>query len=295
MDYPGFNLRLARRLRALGIPVLYYICPQVWAWHRRRIRTLAKVAERLITIFPFEAAYFSGTGLRVDYVGHPLVERVEAARVRPEDPLPWNGRPRVALLPGSREQVIRRLLPVLWDAARRLQCRYPEAAFIFAAPDTPGENLLRMLTRERTGGPRRWAIVTGRTLEVLGQADAAVIASGTATVEAALQGCPMVVVYRTPWLNYLFARVLVRVDTIGMVNIIAGECVCPERIQAAATPSAIANAIEPLLTDTPERRRMQEALQRVAAALGKPGAADRAAACVLETLQFRNPSCARST
>ncbi|MDI6773813.1 MAG: lipid-A-disaccharide synthase [Verrucomicrobiota bacterium] len=290
VDYPGFNLRFAKEARALGMKVIYYVCPQIWAWRRSRIPKMARVVDRLIAIFPFEAEHFRDTGLRVDFAGHPLVDESRAARAAPKPELPWSGAPRVALLPGSRLHVIGHVLPVMWAAALRVEREHEGAAFILAAPTARVEEFLRERIRALPAGPLRWAVVTGNTRQVLRQADAAMVASGTATIEASLMECPMIIVYRMPWLNYLLARRLVSVDSIGMVNIVAGRRVCPEFIQAAATPDALAGALSSLLADTPERRAMIEGLCRANAALGPGGAAERAADLALATLNAKSRS-----
>jgi lipid-A-disaccharide synthase len=285
VDYPGFNLRFAARAHAMGIKVIYYICPQVWAWRQSRIPKMARSIDRLISIFPFEARCFEGSGLHVDFAGHPLVD--EAARVwgEPEPHLPWGGAPRVALLPGSRLQEIERLLPDVWAGACAIERRFPGASFILAAPSEHVADVLRAAIAAQPAHPSRWELVTGNTRHVLRQATAAIVASGTATLEASLMLCPMVIVYRVAPLTYAIGRRLVTVKCIGMVNIVAGEAICPELIQGAVTPEAIALAMDPLLRDADASGRMRDALQRVNAKLGHGGAAQRAAAAVLDALR----------
>jgi len=287
VDYPGFNLRFAARAHAAGLKTIYYICPQVWAWNRRRIPRMARVVDRLIAIFPFEREVFAGTGLRVDFAGHPLVDEARQAWSEPPAELPWRGEPRVALLPGSREHEIKRILPAMWTAAAQVQARHPSASFLIAAPSKPAELIVRATLAARGGGPKQWDVATGRTRQVLRQATAAWVASGTATIEAALMLCPLVVVYRVAALTYLLGKLLVRVPHIGMVNIVAGRRLCPELVQNAATPAALAAAIEPLLSATPERAGLVAGLQAVAAALGPGGSVERAADIVAAEL---NPS-----
>ena len=280
VDYPGFNIRFARAMKRLGIPCVYYICPQVWAWHRSRIPELARLVRRILAIFPFEPEVFKGTGLRVEYVGHPLVEAARRARAAVDDPLPWSGAPPVALLPGSRQQEVRRILPVMIEAAERLRERHPSASFLVAAHSEEIAELAGGLL----GNPEGVQIVSGRTGSILRQARAALVASGTATLETALLGCPQIVVYRTSPLTYFAARRLVRVPHIGMVNLIAGRRLCPEFVQGAARPEVLAAALEPLLLDTPERAAMLAGYRDVEAALGQGKAADRAAECLIEEL-----------
>jgi len=285
VDYPGFNLRFAERARTLGVRSVYYICPQVWAWHRSRVLRIAKSVNRLITIFPFEKAYFEGTGLPVDFVGHPLVDEARAELERPLPALPWRGSPRIALLPGSRAHEIRTILPVLWRAAGLLNRRFPDAGMILAAPSAAAAELVQRTVSGVAGGPRSWSIVTGETRQVLRQARAALVASGTATLEASLMACPTVIVYRVRPLTYLVGRLLIRVPHLGIVNIVAGREICPEFLQGRATPEAVASAMEPLLGETPQRAEMLHAFRDVNAALGPAGAEGRAADLVLETVR----------
>ena len=284
VDYPGFNLRLAAKVHAMGIRVVYYICPQVWAWHRSRIPKMAGMLDRLITIFPFEAEHFEGTGLDVRFAGHPLVDEAVALLKTPAVRLAWGDEPGVALLPGSRVHEIEKLLPVMWKAATCLEKRRPGLPFIIAAPSAHEAGLIDDIIQTLPAGPTRHFVVTADTRQVLRQARAALVASGTATIEAALMRCPMVVCYKVAPLTYLLGRMLVRVENIGMVNIVAGKCICPELIQHRATPLGLADAIEPLIEDTPGRRSMVAELETVAEKMGSGGAAGKAAALVLEML-----------
>ncbi|MBN1269916.1 MAG: lipid-A-disaccharide synthase [Kiritimatiellae bacterium] len=284
VDYPGFNLRFAAEMHRLGIKVLYYVCPQVWAWHRSRIQKMAKIVDRLLVIFPFEVDVFAGTGLKVDFVGHPLVDEARIAKAAPATALPWTGEPRVALLPGSRRQEVSHILPAMWSAAARIQAEIPAASFLVAAPSDEIAGLARQIIAAEPEGPGGADVVVGETREVLRQARAAMVASGTATIEAALMGCPMIVVYKAAWLTYLFGRLLVKVPHIGMVNIVAGRELCPEFIQSEATPAALAAGLKPLLADGPEPQNMKAGLADVARALGEGSAGERAADIVLSEL-----------
>lgn len=284
IDYPGFNLRFARQMKKRGITVFYYICPQVWAWHRSRIRRMARWIDRLFVIFPFEKDVFAGTGLRVDFVGHPLARAADELAGRPEEALPWTAGPRFALLPGSRRQEIERILPAMIGAADRLaDDLHPDA--LIAAPDRGAADCARAVLNG--AGRPDWIdrVVTGKTRSVLRQARAALVASGTATLEAAMMGCPMAVVYKTSWPTYWAARMLICVDHIGMVNIVAGRTVCPEFIQHAARPEALAEAARKLIPDTPERRTMVEELARIKEALGSDDPAERVAEGMIEGLR----------
>lgn len=286
VDYPGFNLRLAARLHAAGIPVVYYVCPQVWAWHRSRMQAMARSIDLLLSIFPFEPPLFEGSGINVSFVGHPLVDRI-AAGTPATDALPWAGTPRIALLPGSRRTELDRILPAMAAAACLVEDRLPGASFILASPGPAMAEVAGRILAAQPRRPRRLAVVAGGARAALATASAAMVASGTVTVEACLLRCPMIIAYRTGRLTYALARALVRVPHIGMVNLIAGRRICPELIQGEASPRALAEAIVPLAGLTPERARMVDDLGAAAARLGPPGAADRAAERVLDLLARR--------
>lgn len=284
VDYPGFNLRFAAKAHGMGLKVVYYVCPQVWAWHRSRIPKMARIVNRLIVIFPFEPDVFRNTGLKVDFVGHPLVDVTRAALSEPARSLPWTGEPRIALLPGSRRQEIERILPALLSAAALIEKRKPGTSFILASPSQEIADRARAILSAQADKPAHCEIVVGETRQVLRQARAAMVASGTATIETALMGCPLIVVYKTSPVTYFFGRLLVKVPHIGMVNVVAGRELCPELIQDAATPEALAAALIPLVDDTPERKAMLAGLEQVRDALGQGGAAERAGDVLLKEL-----------
>lgn len=284
VDYPGFNLRIAEALHQRGIKVIYYVCPQVWAWHRSRIPRMARIIDRLIVIFPFEVDVFKGTGLKADFVGHPLVDEIAKFKQEPLDQLPFEGTRRIALLPGSREQEIRRILPAMWKAATLLCQTENNVSFLIAAQSSASAEVITDVIAQEDFTPERIEIVTGKTRQVLRQSRAAFVTSGTATVEATCLDCPMTIVYKTAWLTYTLGRLLVKVPYIGMVNLLAGKLLCPELLQNEATPQALAESIRPLLSDTPAYHTMINGLNEVAASLGQPGAAARAAEIVCSSL-----------
>jgi len=285
VDYPGFNLRFAEKVHKMGIKTVYYICPQVWAWNRGRIPKMARIVDRLISIFPFEAKHFEKTNLKVDFAGHPLVDEIKPFLSGATPELPWNnGKPRVAILPGSRRNEIERILPVMMKTVMLLEKKYPNSGFIIAAPSEEIAAFIGKKTGKLKAKPDRLEIVGNNTRHVLRQATAAMVASGTATVETALMQCPMVIIYKVSALTYFFARLLIKVKSIGMVNIIAGRPVCPEFIQRKATPANIAKAMISLLADTPDRGYQIKQLEKISEALGPGGAADRAAEIVIEEL-----------
>jgi lipid-A-disaccharide synthase len=235
-------------------------------------------------IFPFEPAVFKNTALKVDFVGHPLVEVAEKALSEPLKNLPWKGGTRIALLPGSRHQEIERILPPMISAAALLEKKARGACFIIASPSDEIAAKVRGILSTHPDKLMCCEIVVGETRQVLRQARAAMVASGTATIETALMGCPMVVVYKTSPITYFFGRMLVKVPHIGMVNVVAGRQLCPELIQHAATPEALASAMIPLIEDTAERGAMMVGLEQVRQLLGQGGAAERAGEILLEEL-----------
>lgn len=281
IDYPGFNLRLARHAHGRGLPVLYYIAPQVWAWHRSRVRDLARDADRVAVVLPFEEEFLRERGVKATFVGHPLLDapppllpRDDWARAHGLDP----ARPILALFPGSRAQEVRRHLAVFRAAAEEVVTARPDVQPVFGAPPA-----LDAAAYADAG----WPIVpSGGGL--LRYAAAALAKSGTTTLEAALAGTPLVVAYRMNRLSYALARRVVKVPHIALANLIAEARVAPEFVQDAATPEALASALVPLLdADSPERRRMLEGWARVQARMGGPGASARTAAIAAELLDAR--------
>ena len=289
IDYAGFNLRLARALRRHGVPVVYYVSPQVWAWRRGRIRTIRANVARMLVLFPFEEDLYRRAGVPVTFVGHPLVDLVQPPADRGGlrrdldlDP----GRPLVAVLPGSRRQEVEYNLPPLAEAAVRLAARRPDLQFVLAAaPGIERESIEARHLRRAAAGAWR----TGH-YDVVGAADLALVASGTATVEAALLGTPMVVVYRLSPLTYALGRPFVRVPHYAMVNLVAGRRLVPELIQHGFTAAAVeAEALS--LLENPERSAIMRAgLHEVRRLLGEPGASGRAAWAVIETLRSSKSS-----
>ncbi len=273
VDYPGFNLRLAKQAHALGIPVLYYISPQVWAWHKSRIPAMAKMLDLLMVIFPFEVEVFKGTGLKTVFVGHPLVESVKRTLAKPPVDLPWPaGDKRVAILPGSRRQEIERILPAMLESAAELRRRDPATTFLIAAATEDSATRIEAQLKARPVTSREGvAVVVGQMREVARQARAGMVCSGTATVETALLKCPMIVVYRAASLTVWLGRKLIQVKWLGMVNLVANRTLCPEFIQQDADPRAMADALEPLIADSPVRQSQLDGLNEVGAALeGSP-------------------------
>ncbi len=285
VDFPDFNLLLASRAFRLGIPVLYFISPQVWAWRTGRIRAIARHVRRLLVIFPFEEEFYRQRGIEVRYVGHPLLDRLspppamDEARRRLELE---HSATVVGLLPGSRIGELTRHLPLLLRATRRLMMDRPDLRVIIAAAEGLPLDLIGSYLKQEALSVR---VVQGRTHEVMAASDLILVASGTATLEAAIIGTPMVIVYRLALISWLLGRLLIKVPYIGMVNLVAGKSVVPELIQFEATPERIADEASRLLESPERRRRMQQRLREVRDRLGPPGAAARAAEAILEILQ----------
>jgi len=277
VDSPDFNLRLAKHLKRQGVKVVYYISPMIWAWRRGRARQIAKVVDRMLCILPFEERFYEGTGVSARFVGHPFAERT-----LPGDPASYRvalglpaGRITIALLPGSRSREIERIFPAMLEAAERIQERHPDVQFVVPVAITLREEALRpALARHATLDVR---LVAGRADEVVGASDAALVKSGTSTLETALMQRPMVVVYKMAWLSYWVARLLVRMSHFALVNILAGRTVVPELLQQEASPERMAAEIERLLSDPGARRAQLDGLAEVRRALGEPGAARRVA------------------
>ncbi len=285
IDFPEFNLRLAKVAKQVKVPVFYYISPQVWAWRRKRVYTIAKRVDLLAAVFPFEPDFYARHGCSVEFVGHPLVGRVRPSRSRNEtlrlyqlDP----ARRTIVLLPGSRTQEVRYLLPLLLRATTTLGDTYQ---FILALAPTLDRDHIATLIRPHSAAVR---IVQGDTYNVAQAADLALVASGTATLEMALLERPMVIVYRLAPVTYALARLFVRVPFIGMPNLIAERQVVPELIQSAVTPERIAAEAQRLLTDARAYSVAQAGLREVRTKLGEPGAAKRAADLIFNLLAQRS-------
>ena len=288
IDYPGFNMKIAAAARAAGVPVLYYITPQVWAWGEKRLAELARTITKAAVILPFEEALLRRHGIDATFVGHPLLDRARTLPAHAEARRTLgvgDGDRLLALFPGSRAQEIARHLDRFVDTARVLQRRDPALKVVVsAAPHVE-------ISPERCPYP----LVRSASFAVLRAADAAMCKSGTTTLEAAVAGCPLVVAYRTSAITYAAAKRLVRIPHIGLVNVVAGHEVAPEFVQEALVPERVADVLGELLErSSPRRERMIIELDRVRASLGEPGAADRVAAMAIALAGGERLSAARS-
>jgi lipid-A-disaccharide synthase len=278
IDFPDFHAALSRGLHRERIPLVYYVSPQVWAWRPARARVIAQRARRILTLFPFETEIYRRLGADAICTGHPIVDDVREGLAAPL-PLPEKTRPRLVLLPGSRRAEVQRHWPPMRDTAERLAGRRALEAFAVQAPGLAPD----LFPGAAEAGV---CLVSSGMHPLLFSADLALVASGTATLETALCGTPMVVVYRTSGANLTIGRLLVKVPWgVSLANIVAQERVVPELLQDQVTPERLEREAEALL-DSPERReRMKRGLERVARELGPPGASERAAAAVIEAVE----------
>lgn len=275
LDYPGFNMKLAARAKAAGVPVLYYVTPQVWAWGAKRLPKLARLVTKAACILPFEEELLRAHGVDATFVGHPLLDRARElpskAEARAQLGLPADGEV-LALFPGSRGQEIARHLDDFVSTARELERRRPGLKVVVSVAPTVKLDPARC----------PYPMVHAASFSVLRAADAALCKSGTTTLEAAVAGCPLIVAYRTNALTYRIARRVVRIPHIGLVNVVAGKEVAPEFVQHAAEPRRMADALQELIDPASERRaRMVRELAEVRDRLGRPGAAERVAEMAL--------------
>lgn len=280
IDYPGFNLRLARALRAHlpQVKIIYYISPQVWAWNRRRIPQMARYLDLMLCIFPFEAGLYNQSGLRTIFVGHPMTEAMEARRI------PGNrDADLVGLFPGSRIRELVKILPIMLSSARTIAAARPATRFeVAAASETLAIAAARMLST--SGLAHQVRITTGEAAALMQRAQAGIVASGTATLEAALFRLPFVLVYRVAWLTYLAARLVVKVKHLGMPNVLAGREIVPEFIQNDAEPNRIAKAVLRLMNDADSRSVMVSEFDTIVATLGENGASMTTARAILQEI-----------
>ena len=266
VDYPGFNLRFAKRVKKSGTPISYYISPQIWAWGSGRMKLIRQTVDQMLVLFPFEEELYLEAGVHAEFVGHPLIDEV---RPRLSDAEFWTSinlapeTPILALLPGSRSQEFSRHFPVMYAACNEFTEFTPVVGLAPGLPPTLAEF-----------SDLRW---TRDIYDLVSRSSGAVVASGTATLETAILGTPMIVVYKTNPLSAALARRLITIPHIAMVNVVAQECVVPELLQSDFNPKNLARYIRRLISDEPYRRRMKADLNRVVGLLGTPGASERAA------------------
>ncbi|GAK61155.1 lipid-A-disaccharide synthase [Candidatus Vecturithrix granuli] len=283
IDYPEFNLRLARVAHRLGLPIVYYISPQVWAWRSNRVKLIRRLVTKMIVIFPFEQAFYKSHGVDVEWVGHPLVESVRPSQskdvfcrqheLNPTQPI-------IGLLPGSRESEVERLLPMMLEAAQRIYAQKPEVQFVL-----PLAASLEQSALFQTALPSFVRLVRQQTYDAIHAADLVVTASGTVTVETAILETPMIITYIVSPLTYWLGRLFINVPFIGMVNLIANKQIVKELIQTQVTSEAIAQEVLTLLEHPEQLEIIRQDLRVVRQKLGETGAAERAAAVILDVLK----------
>jgi len=290
VDFPDFNLKLAKALKKQGTRVVYYISPQLWAWRSYRVRAIKKYVDLMITILPFEKDWYETMGVtNVEYVGSPLAKEVHATRAKRQfcsDHKIDDSKPLVALLPGSRHKEIVRILPVMLESAAKMAVQIADVQFVMplaserALPDV--QRILRQVENE-SGIPKDLFIVTGETFDALKSSDVAAVTSGTATLETAIIGTPMAIVYRSSSLNYGLLRPLISVEHFGLVNLIAGERVAKELIQRDFTAETLSQELIRLL-EPKVNIEMREKLEQTIEKLGKGGASKRAATAIMKMI-----------
>ncbi len=286
IDFPDFNLRIAAAAKKLGIPILYYISPQIWAWRRGRVKRIARCVDRMAVILPFEEQFYIENNVQATFVGHPLLD----------DPLPAaeqvlaagrKGPVTIGLMPGSRDTEIERHLPVMLDSAGILKDRLKHVTFLVSHAPSVARAQIEMIT-DGHPGQLVMEIVSDGVEAVFKRSDLVVAASGTVTLQAAIHGTPMVIMYKVSPLSFLLGRALVRVSHIGLVNLVAGRELVPEFVQSAASAENIAAAVEAMLADRQQLHHLKQQLLALRDVLGGEGASDRVAGLALKMLGSEN-------
>ena len=287
IDYPEFNLSLARIAKRYKVPVLYYISPQIWAWRKGRIKKITRRVDRMAVILPFEESFYRRYGLSVEYVGHPVLDNlpseIDKSQITRE--LGLQGRhPILGLLPGSRNEEVKNLLPPMIRAAENLSLRYDKIKGILPLASTISPDLINSIIRQSSVDIK---IFQGNIYDALALCDLAVVASGTATLETAIMGVPMIIVYKVSPITFHVAKVAVKVPYIGLVNLVAGKKVVPELIQNNVTPQRIADEALAILEDSRNKENLIKGLRIVKERLGRGGASERTARIAIDMIRTR--------
>ena len=287
IDSPDFNLRLARVACRMKIPTVYYIGPKIWAWRSGRIETISKWISQMLVIFPFEEELYRAQGISCRFVGNPIMDEMihlpSRAELRHRFGIS-SSIPLIALLPGSRQMEIDRLLDVMLDAFKLIRRDYPLAEAIIPVPSSISITALKHRISRRAEQSEKIRVIPGEAAMALTCADTAIVASGTATLEAAIVGTPMVIVYKVAWLTALVFRLMVKVPYVGLANIVAGRQIVPELLQSNATAASLAQEVKRFLESPGRMEEVKKDLEEVRRKLGSPGAAQRAASSILKTL-----------
>ena len=275
LDYPGFNLHIAKTAKKFHVPVLYYIAPQVWAWRRGRVKKIASRVDHMAVILPFEENFFKNSGINVDYVGHPILDSIAQ---KYDSSIPKSHYPVLGIIPGSRREEIQNLLPVMINAAEILEKRYGNIKCILPlAPTIDADFVQSFIDRSRIS----IEVCEGSIYEVLSACDAAMVASGTATLETAVMGVPMVIVYRVSPISYWLAKKVIKTSFIGLVNLVAGEKVVPELIQHEVVPERLAEEILHIIENQEVMTIMKNKMRYIKESLGRAGASEKTAEIAL--------------
>ncbi len=284
IDYPGFNLRFAKKIRHLGVKIMYYISPQVWAWNSGRVKKMKALIDKMLVVFPFEEEIYKKEGIPVEFVGHPLLEELEEVQDRNEFCKRFNidsSKHIIGLFPGSREQEIERIFPTMLGAARILYAADEVETVVGVAPTLDMEYMKSFLLLDDF--PVK--LLKHVTYDTMKNVDVAIVTSGTATLETACYQTPMVVVYKTSWLTYMIGRMLIKVKTIGLVNIVAGKKIVPELIQNKVKPLPLAVEAAAMFEDPARGQRIRMELAQIKDKLGTPGASVRVADAVCKIIE----------
>ena len=290
IDYPGFNIRLAKQLKKYNIPVIYYISPQIWAWGQHRRKIIAERVDKMLVFFDFEKKFYDDTNLDVDFVGHPLIDKLKDRCSRTDffeknnfDPVC----PLIGLLPGSRDNEIKRLLPIMLRAASVIQQRAPETQFVLpVGPAVPKEMVYSILNKMEKSYQFTVTVIDKQVADTMAHVDLALIASGTATLETACFATPMIIIYKVSFITALLARLVIKIPHIGLVNVVAGRQIVPELLQYDAKPKKIAGCALYYITQPDNLVRKRNELKEIREKLGKPGAVKRAAESISSFLEF---------
>jgi len=284
IDYPDFNLPLAKAAKKYGVKVFYYISPQVWAWRKGRIGKIKKIVDKMAVILPFEARIYNEAGVDATFVGHPLLDVVKTKYSRKEALARFGlseGVITVGILPGSRQSEVQRLLPEMLMAAKIIEEKLKPIQYVLPLADTLDSAYVSNIIAQH---PVKVRIIRGDTYDVIGCADIAIVASGTATLETALMETPMIIIYKVSKTSYSVGKMIINVNNIGLVNIIAGKTIVPELIQDEASPERIASEVINILANRERLEGIKAELSKIRGMLGSPGAAERAARLAYEML-----------
>jgi lipid-A-disaccharide synthase len=284
IDYPGFNLRMAEQAKLLGLKTVYYVCPQVWAWHRSRVNKIRRFVDKALVILPFEESFLRAEKIDATFVGTPWLDMMILTMDRDKVIEHFKldaGKKIIGLLPGSRRREVETLLPVMLEAAEKIQAADPAVQFVIPrAPTVKPEIIEHLLTMAQV----KATVIDAFRYNARAAMDLAIVASGTATLETGLLATPMVIIYKVAWLSWLIGKNLVKIPYIGLINIVAGDMVAPELIQEQCTPQNVADRCLQILTDPRERERIVFQLEKVREKMGGKGASERVARIILELI-----------